>query len=354
MDLSLLDIVQRFGGKLIGDGERRIGGLAPLDTAGPAQLAFLANPKYATQVAHTHAAGVIVTEAAAAGLSGQVTCTLLVTANPYAYFARVAQVFAAAAEPEVPPGIHPTAQIDPAARIDPAASIGPFVVIEAGAEVAAGVRIDARGYVGRGVRIGANSRLYPGVTIYAGCTVGARAILHAGAVIGSDGFGFAPDFENDQGEWVKIPQVGAVTLGDNVELGANSTIDRGAMADTVIEDSVKIDNQVQIAHNCRIGAFTVIAAGTGIAGSTTLGRHCMIGGAVGIAGHVTLGDHVVVTGLSGVSKSLRKPGVYSSGWPAIDNARWNRDVALLRHLDKMRERLKRLEAVIDATKEDEH
>ena len=352
--VTLVELAARFGGTPIGDATRRIMGLAPLDQAGPTQLAFLANPKYLPQVDATRAAAVLITAAdleRVADRSGS-RCAFIVTPNPYAYFARVAQWFAAAAEPAAPVGVDPSACVDASAQLGDDVSVGPHAVIEAGARIGARVRIGAGVFVGRDARIGDDARLYPRVTIYAGCKLGARAIVHAGAVIGADGFGFAPDFDGSEGdargEWVKIPQVGAVSIGDDVEIGANTTIDRGAMADTVIEQGVKIDNLVQIAHNCRIGAYTVIAACAGIAGSTTIGRHCMIGGAVGIAGHVTLADRVIVTAKSGVSKSLTKAGVYTSAFPAIDNADWNRNAVLMRNLDKMRDRLKHLEAAVAA------
>jgi UDP-3-O-[3-hydroxymyristoyl] glucosamine N-acyltransferase len=352
MSFTLEQLVARFGGRIEGDPTRRVSSFAPLDKAGPEQLAFLANPKYLQQVEATRAGAVLITAEAVAELQarGDVLTqhAFIVTPNPYAYFARIAQMFLAALEPRVEPGIHPTAVIDPSARVAASATIGPYVVIEAGAEIGDNVRIDAHGFIGRGTKIGADGHLYPRVTIYHGCTIGERAIVASGVVIGSDGFGFAPDFtgEGEQrvGEWVKIPQVGSVRIGADVEIGANTAIDRGALADTVIEQGVKIDNLVQIAHNVHIGAYTVIAGCTGIAGSTTIGRHCMIGGAVGIAGHLKIVDHVVVTGKSGVSKSLLKPGMYTSSFPAVDNGDWNRSAALLRNLHKLRDRIKALEA----------
>ncbi|WP_153100146.1 UDP-3-O-(3-hydroxymyristoyl)glucosamine N-acyltransferase [Paraburkholderia hayleyella] len=353
MALTLEEIVRRFGGEITGERSQPIRGLAPLDRAGPEQLAFLANPKYLSQVETTQAGAVLINAADLARLPSSVSRTFIVTPNPYAYFARVAQAFLDLAAPPMVPGIHPRATVDPSAQIASSALLGPNVTVEAGAVIGEQVRLDANVFIGRGTHIGAGSHLYPNVTVYHGCKVGERAIIHAGAVIGSDGFGFAPDFTGEgdarTGSWVKIPQVGGVVLGPDVEIGANTTIDRGAMADTVIETCVKIDNQVQIGHNCRIGAYTVIAGCAGIAGSTTIGRHCMIGGAVGIAGHVTLADHVIVTAKSGVSKSLPKPGVYTSAFPAINNADWNKNAALMRNLDKLRERIKALEAAVHET-----
>jgi UDP-3-O-[3-hydroxymyristoyl] glucosamine N-acyltransferase len=352
MGLTLGEIVQRLGGEVVGDAALRVAGLAPLDQAGAQQLAFLANPKYLSQVESTRAGAVLIAPADLAKLDASEGRNFIVTPNPYAYFARVAQLFIDLAAPKTPAGVHPSAVIEAGAQVAASAVIGPHVVVEAGAVIGENVRLDAHVTIGRGTRIGDGSHLYPNVTVYHGCKIGARAIVHAGAVIGSDGFGFAPDFvgEGDArtGSWVKIPQVGGVTIGEDVEIGANTTIDRGAMADTIIEDCVKIDNQVQIGHNCRVGAYTVIAGCAGVAGSTTIGRHCMIGGAVGIAGHVTLADFVIVTAKSGVSKSLTKPGIYTSAFPAVGHTEWNKNAAIMRNLDKMRDRIKALETALAA------
>ncbi|HEY2604734.1 UDP-3-O-(3-hydroxymyristoyl)glucosamine N-acyltransferase [Paraburkholderia sp. RL18-103-BIB-C] len=347
MAFTLEDIVQRFGGTVVGNGSQHVGSLAPLDQAGPDQLAFLANPKYLSQVETTRAGAVLINAGDLAKLASREGRNFIVTPNPYAYFARVAQTFIDLAAPKAMPGVHPSATIDPSAQIAASAVIGPHVTVEAGAVIGEHVRLDANVVIGRGTRIGANSHLYPNVAVYHGCKLGERVIVHAGAVIGSDGFGFAPDFvgEGDArtGSWVKIPQVGGVSIAADVEIGANTTIDRGAMADTIIEECVKIDNLVQIGHNCKVGAYTVIAGCAGIAGSTTIGRHCMIGGAVGIAGHVTLADYVIVTAKSGVSKSLLKPGMYTSAFPAVNHADWNKSAALLRNIDKLRDRIRALE-----------
>ncbi|MFA8389913.1 UDP-3-O-(3-hydroxymyristoyl)glucosamine N-acyltransferase [Burkholderia ubonensis] len=353
MALTLEALVKRFGGEIVGDHQCQVGGLAPLDQAGPQQLAFLANPKYLSQVETTRAGAVLIApkdlEKLGAAATGR---SFIVTPNPYAYFARVAQMFIDLAAPSRAAGVHPSATIDPAAQVAATAVIGPHVTIDAGAVIEDGVQLDANVFVGRGTKIGAGSHLYPNVSVYHGCRIGPRAIVHSGAVIGSDGFGFAPDFVGDgdarTGSWVKIPQVGGVAIGPDVEIGANTTIDRGAMADTVIEECVKIDNLVQIGHNCRIGAYTVIAGNAGIAGSTTIGRHCMIGGAAGIAGHVTLGDYVIITAKSGVSKSLPKAGIYTSAFPAVDHGDWNKSAALVRNLDKLRDRIKALETALAA------
>lgn len=352
MAFTLEQIVQQFGGDVVGDRSHRVGSLAPLDQAGPDQLAFLANPKYLSQVETTRAGAVLINSDDLARLDSRDAHNFIVTPNPYAYFARVAQTFIDLAMPKAIPGVHPSASIDPSAQVAPSAVIGPNVTVEAGVVIGEHVRLDANVVIGRATKIGAGSHLYPNVSVYYGCKIGERAIIHAGAVIGSDGFGFAPDFvgegEARTGSWVKIPQVGGVSIGPDVEIGANTTIDRGAMADTIIEECVKIDNLVQIGHNCKIGAYTVIAGCAGIAGSTTIGRHCMIGGAVGIAGHVTLADYVIVTAKSGVSKSLLKPGMYTSAFPAVNHADWNKSAALMRNLDKLRDRIKALEAAAAA------
>ena len=354
MAFTLEDIVQQFGGEVVGDSSQRVGSLAPLDQAGPNQLAFLANPKYLSQVETTRAGAVLINADDLAKLASRENRNFIVTPNPYAYFARVAQAFIDMAAPKPVPGVHPSATVDPSAQIAASAVIGPNVTVEAGAVIGDHVRLDANVFIGRGTQIGAGAHLYPNVAVYYGCKLGERVIVHAGAVIGSDGFGFAPDFVGEggarTGSWVKIPQVGGVSIAADVEIGANTTIDRGAMADTIIEECVKIDNLVQIGHNCKVGAYTVIAGCAGIAGSTTIGRHCMIGGAVGIAGHVTLADYVIVTAKSGVSKSLPKPGIYTSAFPAVNHADWNKSAALLRNIDKLRDRIKALETAATTDK----
>ncbi|KNH10189.1 UDP-3-O-[3-hydroxymyristoyl] glucosamine N-acyltransferase [Candidatus Burkholderia brachyanthoides] len=351
MAITLDDLVKRFGGEVVGDRAHRVEALAPLDKAGPAQLAFLANQKYLPQLETTAAGAVLISPSDIEKLSSKRDgSNFIVTLNPYAYFARVAQAFIELAAPKAVPGVHSSAYVDPAAKVAASAVIGPHATVETGAVIGERVKLDAGVVVGHGVTLGDDVHLYPNVTVYYGCKLGARVIVHAGAVIGADGFGFAPTFTGEgdarTGSWVKIPQVGAVDIGDDVEIGANTTIDRGAMADTVIEANVKIDNLVQIGHNCRIGAYTVIAGCAGIAGSTNIGKHCMIGGAVGIAGHVTLADYVIVTAQSGVSKSLTRAGMYTSAFPAVPHADWNKSAAVVRNLDKMRDRIKALEAAL--------
>ncbi|MFN6961693.1 MAG: UDP-3-O-(3-hydroxymyristoyl)glucosamine N-acyltransferase [Rhodocyclaceae bacterium] len=331
MPRALGEIIARFGGELRGDPARVIVGLATLDTAGPDQLSFLANPKYRRQLATTRAGAVIVTAEAAA----QCPTAAIVTPQPYLYFARVSQWLANIPRPA--PGIHPSAVVEsslPASvSVGPLAWIGPEVTIGENCVIGAHCRI------GAGAAIGDDSWLYPGVTVYHGCRVGRRAIIHSGAVIGADGFGFAQDGE----AWVKIAQTGAVVIGDDVEIGANTTIDRGALEDTVIEDGVKLDNQIQIAHNVKIGAHTAIAGCVGIAGSTKIGARCTIGGAAMIIGHLTLADDVHVAAGTFVGKSILTAGTYTGAVPLQPHAEWLKNFAHLRHLDGLADRIRALE-----------
>jgi UDP-3-O-[3-hydroxymyristoyl] glucosamine N-acyltransferase len=322
---TLREIVQRLGGQAVGEAREPLTGVAPLDTAGPAQIAFLANPKYRSKLASTNAGAVIIGPADRDATERP----RIVADNPYAYYARTVALFV---PPRVAaPGRHASAQVEAGATVAASAEIGPFVSIEAGAVVGERVRIGAGSVVGAGARIGDDSLLHARVTIYAKCVIGARAVLHSGCVIGADGFGMA----NDRGTWVKIPQVGRVVIGDDVEVGANTTIDRGALEDTVIEEGVKLDNLIMIAHNCRIGAHTVIAGCTGISGSTTVGRHCVIGGGVGLVGHIAICDGTTISGFTLITKSITKPGVYTSGLPFMAHADWLRNAAQLRHLDEI-------------------
>jgi UDP-3-O-[3-hydroxymyristoyl] glucosamine N-acyltransferase len=323
--LTLREVVARLGGEAVGEPPSPLTGVATLDSAGPRHIAFLANPKYRARLAMTKAGAVIV----GPGDRDAVSIPRIVSDNPYAYYARTVALFHP--EPAAAPGIHPFAQVDGGANVDASAQIGPFVVIGPGASIGKGARIGAHCVIGTKVAIGEGSQLHPRVTIYDGCSLGARCIVHSGAVIGADGFGMA----RDAGRWVKIPQVGAVRIGDDVEIGANTTIDRGALDDTVIEEGVKLDNQIQVAHNCVIGAHTVIAGCTGISGSTTIGRNCLIGGGVGIVGHISICDHVTISGMTLVAKSITQPGTYTSGLPMMPHAQWLRNAAHLRRLDRI-------------------
>jgi UDP-3-O-[3-hydroxymyristoyl] glucosamine N-acyltransferase len=335
--VTLGEIGERLGGELIGDGTTRIDAVGPLDTATPSTIAFLSNPLYAKQLAGSQAGCVIVAPAFrdAALARG----AAIVTADPYLYFARLTQWWAALTRPAGAPGVHPTAVVDATAEVAADATIAAFAVVEAGATIGAGATVGAHAFVGRDCRVGAGTRLAPRATLMFETTLGARCIVHSGAVLGADGFGFAPD----AGRWEKIEQLGRVQIGDDVEIGANSCIDRGAAGDTVIGDGVKIDNLVQIGHNVRIGAHTAIAGCTGIAGSATIGAHCMIGGGVGINGHVSIADRVIITGATQITRSIAKAGVYSGLFPFDDNASWEKNAATLRNLHALRERVKALE-----------
>jgi UDP-3-O-[3-hydroxymyristoyl] glucosamine N-acyltransferase len=325
VELTLRQIVERLGGEAVGEPAAPLTGVATLDSAGPREIAFLANPRYRAKLATTRAGAVIVGR----GDRDAACMPRIVSDNPYAYYARTVALFHPA--PEAVPGVHPTAQVDRTARVDAGAEVGPFAVIGPGCRVARGAVIGAHVTLGAEVEIGEGTRLNAGVAVYERCRLGARCIVHSGAVIGADGFGMA----RDEGRWIKIPQVGAVAIGDDVEIGANTTIDRGALDDTVIEDGVKLDNQIQVAHNCVIGAHTVIAGCTGISGSVTIGRDCMIGGGVGIVGHISICDRVTISGMTLVAKPITRPGTYTSGLPMMPHAQWLRSAALLRRLDRI-------------------
>ncbi len=323
--LTLREIVAKLGGEAVGEVGAPLTGVATLDSASPTQIAFLANPKYRSKLATTRAGAVII----GPGDRDAGSMPRIVSDNPYAYYARTVALFHPAAPPK--PGIHPFAQVDASARVDAYAQIDAFAVVGADASIAKGARIGSHCVIGRGVAIGADTVLNPRVTIYDGCSIGARVIIHSGAVIGADGFGMA----RDAGRWIKIPQVGAVRIGDDVEIGANTTIDRGALDDTVIEEGAKLDNQIQVGHNCVIGAHTVIAGCTGISGSVTIGKNCMIGGGVGLVGHIDICDNVTISGFSLITKSITEPGTYTSGLPFMPHAEWLRNAVHLRRLDKI-------------------
>jgi UDP-3-O-[3-hydroxymyristoyl] glucosamine N-acyltransferase len=328
---SLAEIAARLGGDVLGDGEIRITAVATLASAGEGEIAFLANRKYRAQLQSTSAAAVILAPDAADAFTGP----RIVAGNPYAYYARVASLLNP--PPVAAPGIHPSAVVG--SVLPPSSVIGPQVCIGTGVTLGEGVVIHAGCVVGDDVSIGAGSILYPNVTIYHGCRIGARAILHSGAVIGGDGFGFAPEGK----AWIKIPQTGAVRIGDDVEIGANTTVDRGALDDTVIGDGCKIDNLVQIAHNCVIGPHTVLAGCTGVAGSVTMGEHCIVGGAGMISGHVTLAPGTTISGGSLVMKSINQPGLYTSVFPLDSHDQWVRNAAHIRRLSHLAERVSELE-----------
>ncbi|MGE0288392.1 MAG: UDP-3-O-(3-hydroxymyristoyl)glucosamine N-acyltransferase [Bradyrhizobium sp.] len=330
---TLADIATRLGGRVAGNPDVLISQVGSLEHAQPDQIAFLSNPRYRARLAGTRAGAVIV------GASAETLTQLprLVADNPYAAFARVSLLFN---PPEaITPGIEPSAIVDARAHVDPSAWIGPGAVVEAGARVGARASIGAGSHVGRHAGVGDDCRLFPSVVIYHGCTLGARCVLHSGVVIGADGFGIA----QDAGRWLKIPQIGAVRIGDDVEIGANTTIDRGAIDDTVIDDGVKLDNQIQIGHNCHVGAHTAMAGCVAVAGSARIGAHCTIGAAAVILGHLSIADHVHVSAGTVISRSIRKAGTYTGMFPFDDNASWARNTAHVRHLDELAARIRALE-----------
>ena len=335
--VTLGQLVAELGGTLIGDPGTVIQQIGTLDSDASHAIAFLSNPKYRAQLTTSKAACVIVSpavqdEAVARG-------AVIVTDDPYLYFARLTQWWAQQVRPRPAAGIHPSAVVDPTAVIGPDVTIGPLAVIEAGAIVEAGAQVGAQCFVGARARVGEHTRLAPQVTLGFDCVVGARCILHSGVVIGADGFGFAPK----QGRWEKIEQLGAVRIGDDVELGANTCVDRGALDDTVIENGVKLDNLVQIAHNVHIGEHAAMAGCVGVAGSARIGKHCTVGGAGMILGHLTLADNVHVSSGTLISRSVLKPGLYSGAFPFDENASWEKNAATLRQLHALRDRIRTLE-----------
>ena len=333
MSVSIGELAVRFGCELRGDPGVEVERVATLADADAKSVVFVANPRYRTQLAATRAAVVVLDQASAAGCP----CAALISANPHATFARIAAVLHPA--PAGTPGVHPSAVVAQGAQIDPTAHVAALCVIGAGA------RIGARAYVGpqclieEGVQVGADVRLLGRITLCRGVSIGERTVIQPGAVIGGDGFGFA----QDAGRWLKVPQIGSVRVGCDVEIGSNTAIDRGAIEDTVIEEGAKLDNLIQIGHNVRIGAHTALAACVGVSGSTSIGRRCMIGGQVGIGGHLTICDDVMITGCTMVSHSVRRPGVYSGGIPLEEAHTWRRLVGRFKRLEALAARLKSLE-----------
>ncbi len=319
MVLRLGQIIESLGGLLHGNPDKSIDGLAPLESASAQQISFLSHPKYQSQLQSSSAACVIVAPGFEAQAIARGDC--IVTPDPYLYFARLTRLWKRSLPHAAAIGIHPSAVVDPSAQVDPSAIIGPLCVVE------------------RGARIGAQTHLKSRVTVGEDCVVGARCILHSGVVIGADGFGFA----QHQGVWEKIEQLGAVRIGDDVEIGANSCVDRGALEDTVLEDGVKLDNLVQIGHNVHVGAHTAMAGCAGVAGSARIGAHCTVGGGAVILGHLTLSDGVHVSAASVVTRSILKPGQYTGLFPIDENAQWEKNAASVKQLYRLRERLKALE-----------
>jgi len=333
MPVRLGELAVRFGCELRGDPDASVERVATLQDAQPGTLSFLANPRYRKHLATTGASAVVLDAASAA----ECPTNALIAANPYATYARIAQVLHP--EHSFAGGRHPTAVVDPQAQVDPTAWIGPHCYVAAHAVVGAQVFLGPGTVVLERARIGAASRCVARVTLCADVHVGERCLFAPGVVLGADGFGQAPDKDG----YVKVPQVGAVRIGNDVEIGANSTIDRGAIEDTVIEDGVKIDNQVQVGHNCRIGAHTVIAGCAGISGSVTVGKRCMIGGMVGVVGHLEICDDVYLTGKTMVSHSITRPGLYSGQLPLDEARRFRRNSARFQNLDELARRVQKLE-----------
>lgn len=333
---TLQALAARHGLELRGDPAIEIGGICALSPGKPGHLGFCADPKLRPQLATTRAAAVIVSPRDAASYGGNA----LIAQDAALAFAAIAREFDRAEE--FAAGIHPSAFVDPTALIGAGVGVGACAVIEAGVSIGAGSYIGPNCTIRRDAVIGEGSRLEAQVYVGPDCVLGARARVLPGAVIGGRGFGFA----RSKTGWVEVPQLGRVIIGDDVEIGASTTIDRGAIDDTVIADGVKLDNQIQIAHNCRIGAGTAIAACVGIAGSTEIGRNCMIGGAAGIGGHLQIVDNVVVLGLAMVTKSITAPGVYGSGLPAQPAREWRKLVARVRRLPTLEERLAAIEKAL--------
>lgn len=333
VERPLSELADLLGAELRGDGSKRITGLATLASAGETDISFLANEKYTRQLGTTRAGAVLVRPAEA----DQCRCSALVTDDPYRAFARLSHLFNP--EPVREAGIDPSASVAESASVADTAWIGPGAVIDRNAEIGERVRVGPNSVVGAGSRVGADTVLAANVTLYHGVTMGERCRISSGAVIGSDGFGYAHTGRN----WERIAQIGGVHIGDDVDIGANTTIDRGALDDTVIGNGVKIDNLVQVAHNVEIGDHSAMAALVGISGSTRIGRHCVFGGASGIGGHLTIADGVQLTGMTMVTRSLREAGVYSSGTGVEPNRDWRRSVVRFRQLDDMAQRLRQIE-----------
>ena len=337
MSYRLGELATCIGATLRGDPEVLINRVAALNAAGPRDVTFLSNRRYRRYLERTRAGAVILSPE----FADACPVSALVLEDPYVGYARVAALMSSPAETE--PCIADTAVVDSGATVAPDASVGAHCVIEAGASVGAGTSLAAGSFLGRGSSVGPNGRLAERVVVCRDVHIGARVIIHPGAVVGADGFGIA----NDDGVWIKIPQFGGVRIGDDVEIGANTTIDRGALDDTVIEDGVKLDNLIQIGHNVHIGSHTAIAACSAIGGSARIGSRCTIAGAVSIAGHLEIADDVHLTATSAVPNSIREGGVYSSGMPIQENRAWRRNVARLRQLDEMARRLRAVERRLD-------
>ena len=323
------DLAARFNLEVRGDDGLMLDGVGTLSGAGPTHLAFLANPKYRSQLACTRAGVVVLRDADTEGFVG----TALVARDPYVAFARMAALFEP--KPARPAGIHPSAVVDATAEVAPDAHVGPFVSIGARSRIEAGAVIGPGSIIGEDCVVGPGSELIARVTLVTRVVLGRRVRVHPGAVLGAAGFGLAMD----AGHWLNVPQLGGVRIGDDCEIGANTTIDRGAIEDTVLEEDVRLDNQIQIGHNVHIGAHSAMAGCSAVAGSAKIGRYCLIGGAAGVLGHLEICDKVVVTAMSLVTSSIREPGEYSSGTPLMDNRSWRKNAARFKQLDRIARRV---------------
>jgi UDP-3-O-[3-hydroxymyristoyl] glucosamine N-acyltransferase len=341
--IRLSELAALAGAALDGDGEIRVSHVATLEGAGDGAIAFLSNPRYRPQLGTTRACAVIVSPADAAATS----LPKLVTPNPYAAYARVASALHPA--PPLVPGIHPSAVIDASATVAADAQVGALAAIGARTVVGARAMVGPGCVIGDDVVLADDVRLVARVTVYSGCRIGARTIVHGGAVIGADGFGMA----EEAGRWIKIPQIGGVVIGADCEIGANTTIDRGAIDDTVIEDDVKLDNQIQVGHNTFIGRHTAIAGCVGISGSARIGRDCKIGGAAGVGGHIEIADGVTVGGMTPVVDSIRAPGVYTGMFPMMSHREWQQVAVELRHLRETAKAVRALARRIDRQRDHE-
>lgn len=335
--MTLGQLAEALSATLKGPEALQITGLATLQEAGPGQLSFLANPQYRKYLDNCQAGAVLLKAADAESFAGNA----LIVADPYQAYARISHLFDP--KPKAVAGIHPSAVVAEDAQVDASASIGPFAVIESGARIEADVSIGAHCFIGARCVVGEGGWLAPRVTLYHDVTIGKRVVIQSGAVIGGEGFGFA----NEKGIWRKIAQIGGVTIGDDVEIGVNTAVDRGALSDTRIGDGVKLDNQIQIAHNVQIGDHTAMAACVGISGSTRIGKHCMLAGGVGLVGHIDICDNVFVSGMTMVTRSITEPGSYSSGTAMQPLADWRKSAARIRQLDDMAKRLQQLEKRVD-------
>ncbi|GFM65952.1 MULTISPECIES: UDP-3-O-(3-hydroxymyristoyl)glucosamine N-acyltransferase [Pseudomonas syringae group] len=335
--IKLGQLAEYLGATLRGDQDKNITGLATLQEAGPDQLSFLANPQYRKFLVDARAAAVLLKPADAEGYAGDA----LLVPDPYLAYARISHLFDP--KPKAAAGVHATALIAEDAQVDPAASIGAYAVIESGARIGANVTVGAHCFIGARCEIGEGGWLAPRVTLYHDVRIGKRVVIQSGAVLGGEGFGFA----NEKGVWQKIAQIGGVSIGDDVEIGVNTAIDRGALADTRIGNGVKLDNQIQIAHNVQIGDHTAMAACVGISGSTKIGKHCMLAGGVGLVGHIDICDGVFITGMTMVTHSITEPGSYSSGTAMQPAGEWRKSAARIRKLDDMARRLQKLEKIVE-------